>query len=178
MIRSRISILFWTYKLDITARGIPQITKPTRIPVRSFVVKCFLHDFATVSLANKRKSLRSWPSWRKWVYSLCAVGCSATWEASGDHAWYLEFWNWFCWFVRSSRALNCEWYWWTLVDNGTSSVIVDVERKIRFYLQRTFLYFECANRCLFYTSLIQTIEKFFFFFLFFEILLSFIDRWN
>lgn len=39
----------------MTAKGIPQITKPTRILVNNFVFKCFLHDFDTVSLRNDKR---------------------------------------------------------------------------------------------------------------------------
>ncbi len=43
-------LLFCAYKLGMTAKCIPQIMRPIKILIASFVVRCFLHDPAVVSL--------------------------------------------------------------------------------------------------------------------------------
>lgn len=74
--------------------------------------------------SKKRQTIVLFPfEWIESLYSLSGFGSSGIREASGDHAWYLEFGDWYCWFARSSIVLNCGWYWWILFDNGTSSVI-------------------------------------------------------
>jgi hypothetical protein len=43
-------LLCSAYKLGMTAKGIPQIMRPIKICIASFVVRCFLRDPAVVSL--------------------------------------------------------------------------------------------------------------------------------
>ncbi len=43
-------LLFCAYKTDITAKGIPQITRPIRTLIANFFVRCFSHDPDVISL--------------------------------------------------------------------------------------------------------------------------------
>lgn len=52
----RVNLLFWTYNDETTARGIPQMTRPTKILANSFSVKCFVQEFDSGSLKARRIS--------------------------------------------------------------------------------------------------------------------------
>jgi len=109
-------LLFNAYKVDITANGIPQITRPTPILIKNFVVRCFLHDFNAVSLKiDKLFFTRLDHSYS--VFEFETNGTSE--EVSAVHGWYFAI-------CRSSVILYCGRFWEKLVDNGTISLIVAI----------------------------------------------------